>query len=608
MSETEKYTVNQYTINTIMGFIKSDTIAVPEIQRPFVWQRKQVRDLIDSLYNGYPVGYIITWQNPSIRLKDGSMSENRMTMIDGQQRITAIMAAILGMEVVNENYEKVRIKIAFNPFPGPGEERFEVQDQSHLRSKKWIPDISVLFDDNYNAFDFIPKFCSANPDIQEDKLNSEIEKLRSIRNVAIGVITLKSELTIDVVTEIFVRINSKGTVLDQSDFVMSKISADTKYGGDKLRKMIEYFSHILKKPEFYELIRSKDRTFIEEHKNNLEWVSKLQNSMYMPDYKDILRVCFMYKFGRGKLSDLVNLLSGRNFETKTYEESIIESTFNSMMESVETFTNKHKFIEFTNAIRATGYEHKSLINSDMTIDFAYALYLLLSERDNIPKNKVGAYVGRWFVMSALTGRYTSSPESKMDKDLRMIDEKGFLNYLQEIESSELSDAFWNFTLVQGLETMRITNPKYLAYIAAQIYNGENSLFSKNLKISSLVCNSAGDVHHIFPKDYLKKNGMSQNQYNQVANYALIGKITNIAISNNSPEQYMSLVLKQCEDKDLRIGDITDNGMLEENLRVNCIPSSIFTADIDDYEQFLVERRKMMSDKIRDYYRVISDLC
>ncbi len=608
MTEMGKYTVNQYTINDLMGFIKSDTIAIPEIQRPFVWQRKQVRDLIDSLYNGYPVGYIITWQNPSIRMKNGELSANRMTMIDGQQRITAIMAAVLGKEVIDENYDKVRIKIAYNPFPLSGEDRFEVQDQSHLKSKKWIPDISVLFDDSYNAFTYIPKYCENNPDVQPVDLNTEIEKLRAIRNVSVGVITLKSELTIDVVTEIFVRINSKGTVLDQSDFVMSKISADTRYGGDKLRKLIEYFSHIVMKPEFYNHIKGKDVTFVDEYNTNLEWASKLQNSMFIPDYKDILRVSFMYKFGRGKLSDLVSLLSGRNFETKAYEESIAESTFQLMMESVETFTTKHRFVEFINAIKATGYEHQSLISSDMTIDFAYALYLLLSDSETVPKNKVGAYVGRWFVMSALTGRYTSSPESKMDKDLRMIKEKGFLNYLLEIEASELSEAFWEYTLVQGLETPRTTNPKYLAYIAAQIYNNENSLFSKSTKVSSLVNNSSGDVHHIFPKDYLKKNGLSQNQYNQVANFALIGKITNIVISNKSPKEYFSIIEKQCQDKDLKIGDITDKKILDSNLATNCVPQSVKDAGIDDYDQFLVERRKLMSKKIKDYYKAISDLC
>ena len=159
---TEKYTVSQYPIASILGFIDSGQIAIPEIQRPFVWKRRQVRDLIDSLFSGYPTGYLIIWQNPNVKLKNGGSSLGKKILIDGQQRVTALMAAISGKEVINDDYQTSRIKIAFNPLNTDGDERFAVQDSSHLKSKKWIPDISELFKATFDIFGFVEEYCTHN--------------------------------------------------------------------------------------------------------------------------------------------------------------------------------------------------------------------------------------------------------------------------------------------------------------------------------------------------------------------------------------------------------------------------------------------------------------
>ena len=137
------------SISAILGLIKANDIAIPEIQRPFVWKSKQVRDLIDSLYRGFPVGYIILWKNPNVKLKDGTMSSGKKVLIDGQQRITALMTAIAGRDIYNEEYKLCRVKIAFNPLAAlQGEdeaELFAVQTPAHLKSKHWIPDIAEVF-------------------------------------------------------------------------------------------------------------------------------------------------------------------------------------------------------------------------------------------------------------------------------------------------------------------------------------------------------------------------------------------------------------------------------------------------------------------------------
>ncbi|MBO5681615.1 MAG: DUF262 domain-containing protein, partial [Lentisphaeria bacterium] len=241
---TEKYSVTQYTVNSVLSFIDSGDIAIPEIQRPFVWKGRQVRDLIDSLYNGYPTGYLIIWQNPDVKLKNGESSVGKKILIDGQQRVTALMTSIGGHPVLNENYELKQIAIAFNPLAKGEEERFAVRTPAHDKSSFWIPDISVLFRTDFDSFGFISEYTAKNPGITPQELNQALNRLLNIRNCQLGVITLVPQLDISEVTEIFVRINSQGKRLNEADFAMSKIAADERFGGNMLRKAIDYFCHL----------------------------------------------------------------------------------------------------------------------------------------------------------------------------------------------------------------------------------------------------------------------------------------------------------------------------------------------------------------------------
>ena len=333
----EKFTLMQYSVNAILGLIEANDFVIPEIQRPFVWKRSQVRDLIDSLYHGYPTGYIITWKNPSVRTKDGGYSQGKKVLIDGQQRITALMAAISGKEVLDEDFKKDRIKIAFNPLAADDSKRFAVQDASHLKDKKWIPDISVLFSANFKPRAFENEYAKNNPNVDLDELAEEISKLTGIANRQIGVIELDHSLDIDEVTEIFIRINSKGTALSQSDFVMSKMAADTDHDGSIMRKAVDYFCHLAVKPEFYENLK-KDTEFQQSiFADKIKWLAKDYDDIYDPGYSDMLRVSFMHQFRRGKLADLVSLLSGRDFETKEFREDIVSDSYQKLEHGILNF-------------------------------------------------------------------------------------------------------------------------------------------------------------------------------------------------------------------------------------------------------------------------------
>lgn len=593
-----RYTVNNYTVESLISSIKAGNIAIPEMQRPFVWNSSKVRDLIDSLYHGFPVGYIIVWQNPDVKLKDGTRSPGKMVLIDGQQRITAMAAAIVGQEVLDDHYKWKRIAIAFNPI----EEKFEVSNNAILKSSKWIPDIAPVMAPAYNTLALVMDYCEKNGiNDQLSQINNIINRLRSIYNNSLGVITLDAALDIDSVTEIFIRINSKGVVLSQADFAMSKISSNESFGGNIIRKTIDYFCHLLESPADLKDIRDNDTVFSSLPEfNAIKWAAVKGNPVYKTSYTDVLRVAFTYKFKRGRLADLVNLLSGRDFETREFKVEIEENSYRQLHEAVLKTVNQTNYERYLMIVSSAGIVRKSLIRSQNVLNFGYALYLSLRER-KIDSNAIEQIVRRWLALSILTGRYSASPESSFDYDIkRFFSYDDPAEYLRITEAGELSDAFWNTTLVQRLNTSVASSPYFNMFLAAQVNSHDKGFLSTQIDIESMLENR-GDIHHLFPKDYLIKNHIPQSQYNQIANYAFIQQEINIKIGNKAPCVYMKEVLNQCQAKQPVYGGITEEDSLLKNLQQNCVPAGFENMDVADYQRFLEERRKLMAEKIRAYY-------
>ncbi|NLU32951.1 MAG: DUF262 domain-containing protein [Clostridiaceae bacterium] len=592
----QKYSVNQHLIETVLSWIKAGEIAIPEMQRPFVWDAAKVRDLLDSLYQGYPIGYLIAWKNPNVRLKDGSSSEGKKILIDGQQRVTALNAALLGEYVINSDYNRVKIRIAFHPI----EQKFEVSNTFIEKDTRWIPDISQLFSKNESIFKIVSKYCENNPDTDFETVYERIEYLRSIIQKQIGFIELSSDLDIETVTEIFIRINSKGVVLSQADFAMSKIASNETYSGSMLRKCIDYFCHMAVAPEFYNHIVEYDKEFADTvYFQKMSWLKNENDDLYDPNYTDLLRVAFTSEFHRGRLADLVSLLSGRNFETRTYEENIAEESFKRLEKGILNFINENNFKKFVMIIKSAGFIASHMIRSQNALNFAYIVYLTLRS-NGFNQALIESYVRKWFVLSILTGRYSGSPETMFDLDIRNIASRNFGEYLQGVESAELSDAFWDVALVQGLETATASSPLFNVFLAAQVRNNDKGFLSRDITVKDLISH-LGDIHHIFPRDYLKKNGLKKSQYNQVANYVYMQSEINIKIGNKAPEVYFQELLRQCDGFGLKYGGISDRATLEENLRMNCIPSSVFNMNVNNYHEFLEQRRLLMAKKIREYY-------
>lgn len=601
----EKYSIEQKTVENILGIIRNGEVAIPEIQRPFVWKGKQVRDLVDSLFRGYPAGYLIIWQNPDVKLKDGQTSVGKKILIDGQQRVTALMTAIDGREVLFDDYTSKQIKIAFNPWAEEGESTFEVQTPVHVKDKKWIPDISALFKPGFDDYEFIEEYVAANPTVERKAINKKIKALQQIVHRQMGVIMLDANLGIDEVTEIFVRINSQGKILNEADFAMSKIAADSKYGGNLLRKAIDYFCHLAVEPTFYSSVARDAEFMATDYASEMKWLKDDYKEIYDPDYSDMLRVSMMHQFKRGRLRDLVSLLSGRDFADRSFKDSIMQESFEQLAAGVHNFISEFNTKQFVQAIESAGFVSPKLLRSQLPLDFAYTLYLLLRENADawgVNKIAIKNVVRKWFVFSVLTGRYSSSPESKMDRDIRGIMDKGVVPYFSDIQAAELGDAFWNVNLVQMLETSSNTHPSFTVYVAAQVFFNDKSLLSST-PVAHLIDN--GDVHHIFPKEYLKKAGVARSLYNQVANYTYLETPVNISIGKAAPNDYFGRAARQCQDGRIEVGTICDGAELAANLQTNCIPADVVNWSVDDYEsKFLPARRKMMAEKIRKYYEAL----
>lgn len=597
--EYEKYTIERDNIKNILGYIESGQIAIPELQRPFVWETNQITKLIDSLYKGLPTGFIVVWANDKVTLKDGTQSFGKKIIIDGQQRITALRAVLLGESIITEDYSSRKFIVSYDPFS----EKFETYKPIHDKSSKWIKDISIFFKQGglSETLKFVKEYVSKNSNITEEELLKRIDKVRNIVQREIGVINLSQKLSIAEATNIFNLMNREGTRLGQEDYIMAKLSSDIKYDGYYIWKTIDYFCKGMHDKKYIEEIPTKDSDFLNtEYYNAIKWILNYNSNIYVPTYNDMLRVSYGVMFKNGILKRFSDLLDGRNFEEKTLEENIAKDTFNKLKTGLLSFVNQHNFKQFNLYMESVGVKYKKLVNSQSALNSSYVIYLLLKSDKNIKKTEICSYVQKWYILSVLTRRYSSSSETVLDQDLKGIKEKGFIEYFKEIESSLLNSEFWNTVLIHDLETSYTLSPSFLIYTAAQIKNNVKSLFSESITIDSIL-KIKGDVHHLFPKGYLKINNIKEQKYiNQVCNYAYIDTNSNIDIGDDAPKTYFNDILNK-STKNNTFGLVKSKEDFYNSLKENCIPSAILNYDFNNYEEFLKERRILIAEYIKKYY-------
>jgi hypothetical protein len=598
--EDIKFSLNQTPISTILAWVESGAIAIPEIQRPFVWISWQVRDLMDSLYQGYPVGYIITWQNPDVKLKDGSTSQGKRILIDGQQRITALRAAISGLNVVDKKYKKRRIAISFNPLT----EEFRTRTSSTERGKEWISDIAEVMVNGYDTLTFVDEYVARNPGTTRQEINSRLNRLIQIKNKQIGEIQLSPSLDINIVNEIFVRINASGVNLSNADFAMSKIAVYEKDPGDemgmRLRKFIDYFAHLSAAPDQFKDIAQNDTEFAKtDYFAKIAWLKNETDDLYDPTYNDIIRVVGLTQFARGKLGDVVSLLSGRNFETRQDEKEIADLSFQKLEKGLYQFTNENKFKQFVqNILRGSGYDEPNMLIARNAVNYAYAMYLRLLD---IGENHADAnsLVRRLLAISLMTGRHSGGFETQFEQDIKRIQSAGDMaKFIATLEEQELSDVFWNSTLVDEFDKPTTNNPFWHMFIAAQNKLLKQSFLSKNNIARDL---ATDDIHHIFPKNYLVKHGYDKSKYNRIANFVHLRNDINISVSDLAPREYLGDILSGGNNHH---SDIVNEAEMINNFEDNAIPKILLQAEVDDYDEFLRQRQVLMAEMVREYYKTL----
>lgn len=578
MKNDNVFKITTYNISNVVSDIDIGHTALPDLQRPFVWKDKQVRDLFDSLYKGLPVGLIILWHiNSAQEFKPIGFGKNVTPdnlVIDGQQRLTALYSVIKDQNVLDHNYNERKPKVSFNPIT----EEFEVPNVGIKNDPEWITDISDIF--NTSIFSFIENYLKniedKKPELEFDKtkVQENIASIEQLNSYTFSVLELSEELDPEEVSEIFVRINSKGKVLNQSDFIFTLMSIYWEEGKEELEGF------------------SRDAKIQPQGKNSSFNVINAQ-----PTTENLLRSIIGYSFLRGRLKYAYSILKGRDLKNNTTSEEERNKNFEILKQGQEVALNLVNWHDFISLIQSIGFVNDELISSKNTFYATYTFYLLGREKFNIDSVDLKSIISKWFVFCLLTQRYTGSQESEIEQDLvKFRNQIDLIGTLENIIDSELTNDFWNISLPQRLETSQ-SNYANRVYIASQNFNNENVLFSK-IKLNNhlnpfiKVPKKQVEKHHIFPRNLLKNEGKDKREYNQVANMIYIDYPTNIFISDKHPKDYWFEVLNNrltTEEKEY----------IEENYtKVYDLPPKFWEME---YFEFLDERRKLMAHSIQEYF-------
>jgi len=571
-----------YNLGSLLDSIDLGVIGLPEIQRPFVWKNAKARDLFDSMYRGYPVGYLLLWQNAGAEGSkgigvDGKQKHPSLLIVDGQQRLTSLYAVVKGRKVIREDYSEEYIEIAFHPL----EERFEVADAATRKDKHWLPNISRLWAQDTNLFELVDAYLDALKQTREvtaddrKKIQQSIQRLQGLVNYPFRALELLVTVNEEQVSQVFVRINSKGQRLNEADFILTLMSVYW----DEGRHELERFSRAAKKP-------AEGPT--------------PYNHFLQPSPDQLLRAAVGYGFKRGRLQYVYSLLRGKDLETGKFSEERRVAQFDRLKEAQASALNLQHWKDFLKCLMHAGYRSGKVITSDTTVLYSYVFYLLGKAEYGLTESDIRRAISRWFFFSSLTGRYTNSPESALEGDLIQLrdlkDGAGFLAFLDKNIIAQLTDDFWRVTLPNDLDTAAARSPSLMAYLAALCLLDAKVLFS-GLKVGSLLdpttdaFRNSLERHHLFPKDWLKRNGFPEiHQTNQIANYALIEWPDNSDISAKSPADYWP--------------QFTDRYTAKEWPAVRYWHALPENWEELKYEDFLKARRGLMAQVIRDGFERI----
>lgn len=574
-----------YTLQGLLTDIDMGRIGLPDIQRPFVWPNAKVRDLLDSMYRGYPVGYLLFWETGAASDRSRTIGEGgkqkapSLLIVDGQQRLTSLYAVMRGIPVLRDNFQHETIRIAFNPLDG----KFEVPDATTDKTPEFLPDISaVLAKDSFSVINGYLSRIEATrklTDEARDRAIKAITRLFELQGYPFVALELNATATEEQVADVFVRINSEGKKLNQSDFILTLMSVFW----DEGRTALENFSIETRRPPAS------------------LGAASAYNQIFQPEPDSLLRVGVGLAFRRGRLQHTYSLLRGKDLQTGQFSQQQRDQQFERLKLAQARVLNPTHWADYLNVVRAAGYRNARYVSSEMALVFGYQLYLIGRTEYGVPPHALKQAVARWLFMSLLTGRYTGATETQFEKDLALLpasgDASGFLRTLAEVGDAKLTSDYWDKTLPIELATSSGRSPSLFAYYAALVLCDARALFSKGKVADLLDPPAAGNKkalerHHLFPKRHLKKlNIEGVRETNQIANYALVEWDDNIAISDIAPNAYWPKYAARFSTSEL-----------ETMMRWHALPPNWWTLD---YPDFLRARRPLIARMIRDGFRLLT---
>ena len=541
-SMSQKFSHTQFPVKALIEQIDSGELTLPDLQRPFVWKRSSVRKLFDSLYRGYPAGYFLFWTTQTAvdhhRVGSAQQSGKGVKMIvDGQQRLTSLYAVMKMREVLTSDNETQLIRISFNPLT----EEFAVADAARENDPEWLTSISEMWNTEEGQWAFTNRFIAELSNSREltpteqQTVGKSLSKLAALSDFQFSALELSSELAIDEVAEIFVRINSTGTDLNSADFILTLMSVYQK----EARHRLEDFSRAAKKPSTGE--------------------PSPYNHFHSPSPDQLLRVAVGLGLKRGVLQNAYQILLGRDPKTKKVSDQLRDENFNRLLKAQEQVLNLTNWHEYMVAIKRAGYRSGEMLTSTNNFLYCYLIFLMGRHEFGVGKSELREAVARWFFMASLTGRYTGSPETILEADLRRFTEaktsEEFVGVIDHVIDTQLTPDFWEVALPDLLESSAAWSPYLFGYYASLNLLDAKALFSK-MKINDLFdpglkqTKSPVERHHLFPKAHLASIGVTgTTRTNQIANFAFVEWADNIEISDKSPKDYFPEYFKKLAPSD-----------------------------------------------------------
>ena len=580
-------------VGDLVKDVRNGRIGLPDLQRPFVWKDNKVRELFDSMLKGYPIGYIMLWESPSdYESKKSSIGDNQKTydepkelVIDGQQRLTALVAAMYGINVKDKNFTDREIKISYNPLTL----EFAVWSQAYERDSEWISRISDVFlakeDNSISSLrrHFIKEVNEGRTkkgielltDEEEDLIEDNINALLNLSDYSLPTLEINYSADEEDVADIFVRVNSGGQSLTENNFIQTLISVYENETSDKINDFA-----------------SKSRIPAE---------NTSYNTLLAIEPAHLIRMAVGVGFKRARLRYAYMLLRGKNLETGKFSDEERTENLRIFKDALDKVMNLNNWHGFINIVAEAGYISDKLIASSNAVVFSYVLYLIAKYDYKLDAAQLKKCISKWFFMSTITYFYTGSTESEVEKqfaDLRDIHTASeFIAYIDNVIETHFTDDYFNLTLPSELNSAAAISPAWYGYIASQIVLNTPMLFSNTPVSKYFVLGSSGtknaiDKHHIFPKNHLKQIGyFSDRDRNQIANFTYLDYATNIEISDDSPQDYVAKFREK----------LGEDGYVK-TCNDHALPQNFESME---YLEFLEKRRVLMAQIVKKAYR---ELC